>query len=361
VTADSANGPSKADKVKPQSKIKMKNLLKPILLVASSALVTTAVQASTDYGPAIWNPPCNANWYTSGSGHKFHVIHDMEGYYASVISMFNSCSYTSASVHYLTNGKKDATSDAAAGEITQMVRDANYAWHALCWNTHSTGTEHEGFVSNPAWYTEAQYVASAGISAHLASHFGYAKDRNHIVGHNAKSSSAWVTYANNNLGINATCNSHTDPGANWNWSHYMDLVNGGGGGGSAVIVDNTSAGFSASTGWATSSSAPNEYGSNYRYHSTAAVSDAATWTANVTAGSHTVYVWYPEGSNRSTVAPFIISTSGGSHTEYVNQQITGGQWVNQGTYSMSGGNNTVDLSCWAPTGFVVVADAVKWQ
>jgi hypothetical protein len=44
----------------------------------------------------------------------------------------------------------------------------------------------------------------------------------------------------------------------------------------------------------------------------------------------------------------------------VNQQITGGQWVNQGSYNMNAGNNTVKVSCWVTTGFVVVADAVKW-
>jgi hypothetical protein len=192
-----------------------------VTLLASIA----ASKASTDYGPAIWRPTCNANYYTSGFGHKFHVVHDMEGYYASTISLFTSCSYTSASVHYAVNGVKDATSDYPAGEITQMVLEANYAWHALCWNQHSTGTEHEGFVSNPAWYTDAQYQASAGISKHVAEKFGYAKDRNHIVGHNEKSSGAWVNYANANLGIDPNCNTHTDPGQYWDWTKYMALVN----------------------------------------------------------------------------------------------------------------------------------------
>jgi hypothetical protein len=280
----------------------------------------------------------------------------MEGYYLTTISYFKNCN-TSASVHYCVNGLKDTSTDAPAGEITQMVREANYAWHALCWNKHSTGTEHEGFASNPAWYTEAQYQASAGISAHVANKFGYAKDRNHIVGHNEKSSSAWVTWANANLGINATCNSHTDPGPNWNWSHYMSLVNPG----TSIIVDNSSANFSVTGSWATGTSAADKYGADYRYHSTAAVSEPAEWTANLSSGSHTVYVWYPEGGNRSTSAPYIIQISGGSHTEYVNQQITGGQWVNQGTYTMAAGVNYIKLSCWTGTGFVVVADAVKWQ
>src|SRR5262245_25816139 len=97
---------------------------------------TAALQASTDYTPAIWRPLCEANYYTSGNGHKFHVIHDMEGYYASVVSWFSSCGMTTASIHYAVNGKQDAGSDAPAGEITQLgVRDSQYGWHARCWNT----------------------------------------------------------------------------------------------------------------------------------------------------------------------------------------------------------------------------------
>ncbi|MDQ6630265.1 MAG: N-acetylmuramoyl-L-alanine amidase, partial [Verrucomicrobiota bacterium] len=169
--------------------MKTKNLiiLKQSALILSAAFTTNMAIASADYGPAIWNPPCNANYYTSGYGHKFHVVHDMEGYYQSTISMFNRCGYTSASVHYLTNGKTDYSGDAAPGEITQSISEANYAWHALCWNQHSTGTEHEGFANNPAWYTEEQYVASAGITKHICEKFGYAKDRNHVVAHGQKS------------------------------------------------------------------------------------------------------------------------------------------------------------------------------
>src|SRR5437764_6513513 len=118
----------------------------------------------------------------------------MEGYYASTISMIQNCN-SSVSVHYCVNGKQDTSTDYAAGQITQMVLEANYAWHARCWNTHSTGTEHEGFASNPAWYTEAEYQASAGVTKHIATKFGYAKDLNHIVGHDADKSSAWVSWA----------------------------------------------------------------------------------------------------------------------------------------------------------------------
>src|SRR4051794_16232044 len=95
-----------------------------LLLLAVCAMSGLSVgQASTDYGPAIWRPCYSSHQYTSGYGHKFHVIHDMEGYYLSTISYFQK-STTQASVHYFANGKKDTSSDAPAGEISQGVRDA---------------------------------------------------------------------------------------------------------------------------------------------------------------------------------------------------------------------------------------------
>src|SRR2546421_8229410 len=118
-------------------KTKIQTHLKTSVLAFSAIGAALSAQASADYGPAIWHPLCSANWYTTGYGHKFHVCHDMEGYYASTVAWFSSCGMSSASVHYATNGKQDASSDAGAGEITQLgVAEADYAWHVCCWNQH---------------------------------------------------------------------------------------------------------------------------------------------------------------------------------------------------------------------------------
>jgi hypothetical protein len=334
-------------------------LLKPAMLGLGLLSAATGAYASADYGPAIWNPAYSGHWYTSGNGHRFCVIHDMEGYYLSTISYFKQ-SGTQASIHYCVNGLKDSSSDAPAGELTQMVLEAYYAWHARCWNTYSLGTEHEGFVSNPAWYTSAMYNTSGLLQRHLCDKFGIAKDRNHIVGHNAKQSSAWVAWAGPNLGIDPNCNTHTDPGANWNWTTLMNVVNPPSGGGT-FVVDNANAGFSTSANWATGTSATDKYGADYRWRSAAAVSDAATFSVNLpNGGTWTAYCWYPEGSNRSTETPYIISTSGGAVTHVVNQTVNGGGWVNMGGYGMNSGANTIKVSCWVTAGVIVVADAVKW-
>ena len=163
-------------------------------LIAIDLLAGLSVaRAQPDYPPAHytpmvgcekwWSTPEDAvayyatKWGESGpGGHYFCVIHDMEGYYWTTISYLNTCS-VSASIHYMVNGLKNGSdshghvennpSDPAAGDITQSVREAYYAWHVVCWNPYMFGTEHEGFVNDPAWYSEAMYQASAGLQRHL--------------------------------------------------------------------------------------------------------------------------------------------------------------------------------------------------
>src|SRR5262245_42608154 len=103
--------------------------LKKAALFSLTAVTAGAAFASGDYGPAIWRPAYSGHWYTSGVGKRFYVIHDIEGYYWTCITYFQR-STTQASVHYTINGKTDNGSDAAPGEVTQMVADAYYAWHA---------------------------------------------------------------------------------------------------------------------------------------------------------------------------------------------------------------------------------------
>lgn len=205
--------------------MKIEAHLKKSTLFLAAVTVVSTTHATTDYGPAVNRLITGCTkWYTSGYGKRFYVIHDMEGYYLSSVSYLQSCSST-VSVHYACNGKQDTSTDAPAGEISQLVSDVNYAWHACCWNRYSMGTEHEGFVSNPAWFTDALYSSSAALTGSKASKYGFAKDRNHIVGHDEHFNSAWRTWASANLGIDPTCNTHQDPGSYWDWTHYMNLIN----------------------------------------------------------------------------------------------------------------------------------------
>ncbi|KRV49117.1 amidase [Wenjunlia vitaminophila] len=156
---------------------------------------------STDYPPAKWVPAYSGN-YTVGrtSAITTVVVHVTQGSYAGTISWFQNPS-SDVSAHYVVR-----SSD---GEVTQMVRDADTAWHARGGNSYSIGIEHEGYVDNPSWFTDAMYRSSAALTAHLCNRYGIPKDRTHIVGHSE-----------------VPGNDHTDPGPNWNWSYYMQLVGG---------------------------------------------------------------------------------------------------------------------------------------
>jgi N-acetylmuramoyl-L-alanine amidase/Immunoglobulin I-set domain/Ig-like domain from next to BRCA1 gene/Immunoglobulin domain len=199
--------------------------LKSIAPTVGLSLAATAAWALPEYGD-VWRPPSGCTkYYSTGNGHHFCVIHDMEGYYYTAVSYLNRCDI-SASIHYAVNGLTDSSDNGAPpGQITQCVLEANYAWHAGCWNKWMFGTEHEGFASNPAWFTEAMYQASAGLHRHLCDTYSIPKDRNHIIAHGQKLVAGWCTWlAANYPSITCTCNSHTDPGPYWDWNHFMALI-----------------------------------------------------------------------------------------------------------------------------------------
>ena len=155
-----------------------------------------------DYPGAIWNPASSAN-YAAGRSQSIStvVIHVTQGSYAGTISWFKNPD-SQVSAHYVVR-----SSD---GEVTQMVHDGDTAWHARGGNPYSIGIEHEGFVDDPSWFTDAMYRSSAALTAWLCDTYGIPKDRAGIVGHSE-----------------VPGNDHTDPGPNWNWDFYIQLVNGG--------------------------------------------------------------------------------------------------------------------------------------
>ncbi|KAF4410595.1 nucleoside transporter [Streptomyces lycii] len=156
---------------------------------------------SEDYPPAHW-VAADAGNYKAGRSAAIDtvVVHVTQGAYAGTISWFQNPA-AQVSAHYVVR-----SSD---GDVTQMVRDADTAWHARDANSRSLGIEHEGFVDDPSWFTDAMYRSSAALTKHLCDTHGIPKDRQHIVGHSE-----------------VPGNDHTDPGANWDWDHYMALVNG---------------------------------------------------------------------------------------------------------------------------------------
>ena len=99
------------------------------------------------------------------------------------------------------------------GEVVQMVRDADTAYHASSANSRSIGIEHNAnkpykLNKRDLPPTEPQYAGSARLVAWLCATHGVPVDRDHIVGHKEASP-----------GDNHDC-----PSSYWNWDRYMDLV-----------------------------------------------------------------------------------------------------------------------------------------
>lgn len=296
--------------------------------------------ASTDYGPALWNPANSGNYTVasrpSSSAISYVIIHTAQGSYSGTINWFKNAS-SNVSAHYVIR-----SSD---GQITQMVREKDVAYHVRSYNSSSVGIEHEGYVDNPSWYTDAMYRASAALTRNICQKYGLALTRTHVKGHNEMPG-----------------NNHTDPGPNWNWTYYMQLVAQSGGGAWETIVDNaTGGGFSASGNWGVSTYSSQKYGADYRYANPQAVSDAAWFYANIpSAGSYEVYVRYPANAGYSNATPFVVAATGGNAVVNVNQQINGATWVSIGTHSLAAGNQAVvGVSRWTNATGYVIADAVK--
>jgi N-acetyl-anhydromuramyl-L-alanine amidase AmpD len=178
-------------------------------LTREFGLHKTATVMSDDYPAAVWSPSQN---YSSraGSAITHIIIHDTEGSFAGSVSWLQD-PVAQASAHYIIR-----SSD---GYIVQLVREADKAWHVVCWNAWTLGVEHEGYVAQPAYFTLVMYQASAKLVRHFCNTYGINADRLHIVGHNV-----WqdpVIFPQ--LGWE-NCNTHTDPGQYWNWPYYFSLV-----------------------------------------------------------------------------------------------------------------------------------------
>ncbi|TYB97761.1 N-acetylmuramoyl-L-alanine amidase [Micromonospora sp. WP24] len=175
----------------------------------SSKLAAAAVP---EYPPARWIAANGAN-YGAGRSSRITtvIIHVTQGSYAGTISWFQNPA-AGVSAHYVVKSSN--------GEITQMVREGDTAYHARSGNAYGVGIEHEGYVDNPAWFTDPMYRSSAALTRYLCDKYGIPKSRAGIKGHNE-----------------IPGNTHTDPGPNWNWNYYISLVNQGGTGtGSAYLA-----------------------------------------------------------------------------------------------------------------------------
>ncbi len=159
--------------------------------------------------------PANSNNYTVADRPISNLvdkilIHISQGSWSSALNWFQD-PLASVSAHY--------TVRSWDGFVGQSVAEKDIAWHAGNWpyNQTSIGIEHEGFVDDPSWFTEAMYDSSAQLSAYLVNKYAIPIDRAHIIGHNEVPDPY-------NLGGYGGAGNHTDPGYFWDWDKYIDYV-----------------------------------------------------------------------------------------------------------------------------------------
>lgn len=195
-------------------------------LTSKAAIDTTTQQAECptslkcSFVPAVYAPdsttdPTNygnydiANRPADGMQIKYIFIHDMEGSYQSSIAWYqNPIAYASA--NYMIS---------STGAITQMVPNKDISWGVYNWydNMHGINIENEGFAAQGAtWYTPVMYQNEATLIRWLASKYHIPLDREHILGHDNI-----PTLLSSQLPVQ-----HWDPGPFWNWTYFMDLVQG---------------------------------------------------------------------------------------------------------------------------------------
>jgi len=170
-----------------------------------------------DYTTAIY-VKANANNYQSGrNGTKITniTIHTAQGSYASTISWFKNPG-AHMSTHYIIR--------ASDGQVTQMVKESDMAYHAQSANLYSIGIEHEGYSENGnKWYTDKMYKASAALVRDICNRRSIDETACYrgpgTINTNILSATVRIKGHQHYSG-----NNQTDPGKYWNWIKYADLL-----------------------------------------------------------------------------------------------------------------------------------------
>ena len=186
------------------------------------------VTRGPDYPLAIWDPAPECNWEPRTKPVKAIVIHYTEGTYAGCISWFKNCD-AEVSAHYVIRS--------ADGQVTQMVREADKAWHARSANGYTIGIEHEAYGNIWSFFTDEMYRSSADLVRDICSRVA-AINGHRTFYRDTLDNGTCLNYGVHDLGGEDACTkirghqhypdqTHTDPGPYWDWNYYYKLINEG--------------------------------------------------------------------------------------------------------------------------------------
>lgn len=208
----------------PRSRIAMQRFQTSERLPATGAIDEVSRVAAETRG---WWPYVQAkNYYQRPNKPRIIVIHTMEttekpGKAMAVANWFAGKSAPrypapSASIHFCVDDR----------QIVQCVRELDMAWHASQANPHSLGIEHSGYAAQSAkdWsdeYSMRMLALSARLTAELCVRYGIsprkASTDQYLAGETGLMGHIDVNTAHGKRG-------HTDPGPNFPWVYYLDLV-----------------------------------------------------------------------------------------------------------------------------------------
>ena len=187
-----------------------------------------SINTTPDYPNAVFNAAASCNYTTGRGGTTISAvtIHYTQGTYAGAIAWFQNCS-AKASAHYVIRS--------IDGQVTQLVREADKAWHVGVANSYTIGIEHEAYGDIASYFTMNMYQSSANLVKNICSR------RSNINPHrvfyrDTLDDGTVLNYGVHSLGGATACTqirghqhypsqTHTDPGPYWNWNLYYKLIN----------------------------------------------------------------------------------------------------------------------------------------
>jgi hypothetical protein len=278
-----------------------------------------------------------------------------------------------ASSHYLVD--RDGT-------ITQMVREANVAFHVVGNNTDSIGIEHADVCNKPDAYTTALYERSAALVRDIATRRGFAIN---VFGINTNDQNAATVLGHVHL------RDHGDPGPYWDWEYYAQLLSWDGRTPASRpfrLVASVAQTAAAPTAWQVRSRAqvagearrciPNthcanqnhSYGDNYwRAAANTPGSDVVFQFSVTRPGLYKISLWWPNvsGANPATLVEAEIQKAGGPARANgsFDQRRNHGRWNDLGspfTFDVPGGGGaqgTVRIRRRSPQAGTILADSIR--